>query len=238
MRNKLLRNNKPTLQRHAWDDKKQHHHQQNLVLAISSDATLQLPLLMQQPQNQDDSVKDLMSGIVKLSDEMSSLLKKKHKEEEFLFGHNIQKLNNTLNAFEIALDQRKKIQVDYTHVHNSLIEKNSALEKAQKNLKPPEVMDKLNSERVELESRIELEKKRFEEVTKRVIRDGEKCKPKVMQMLKESFLMLAKAEVSYTTRINEVSQRMISELENIGDEAGDRPHPPPSAPPAPPSDDE
>ena len=193
---------------------------------------------MQQPENQDDGVKDMMTEIIKFSDEMSSLLQKKHKEEEFLFGHNTQKLSNTVSAFEIALNQRKKIQVEYTHIHNSLIEKNCALEKAQKNLKPPEVMDKLNSERVELESRIELEKKRFEEVTQRVIRDSEKCKPNLTQMLKDSFLMLAKAEVAYTTRINEVSQRVISDLEKVdGNGLGAR-NPPPSTPPAPPPDDE
>jgi len=195
---------------------------------------------LQQPENQDENVKEMMAGIIKLSDEMSSLLKKKHKEEEFLFGHNIQKLSNTVAAFEIALDQRKQIQVDYTHIHNNLIEKNCALEKAQKNLKPPEVMEKLNSEKMELESRIELEKTRFEEVTQRVIRDGERCKPKIMRILKESFLMLAKAEISYTTRINEVSQTVISDLEKIGldDDETSRPPPPPSAPPAPPSGDE
>jgi sorting nexin-1/2 len=194
--------------------------------------------LMQQTANQDDDVKDMMAGIVKFSDEMSSLYEKKHKEEELLFGHNIHKLTNTVSGFEIALDQRKKIQVDYTHIQNTLIEKNYALEKAQKNLKPPEVTDKLNSERIELESRIELEKKRFDEVTKRVIRDAEKCKPKLIQMLQNSFLMLAKAEVSYTTRMNEVSQQMISDLEKVDFTGADGiPAPPTSAPPGPPIDD-
>lgn len=187
---------------------------------------------MQQPEHANDGVKEMMTETIKYSDEMSSLLIKKHKEEEFLFGHTIQKLSNTVSAFAIALEQRKKIQVDYTHIHSSLIEKNSALEKAQKNLKPPEVMDKLNSEKVELESRIENEKKRFEEVTKRVIRDGERCKPKLIQLLRDSFAALAKAEIAYTNRINEVSQRMLVDLENAG-----RPGPPPSAPPAPPPDE-
>ncbi len=192
---------------------------------------------LQQLENKDEGVQDLMGGIIKLSGEMSSLLKKKHKEEEFLFGHNIQKLSNTVAAFEIALDQRKQIQVDYTHIHNNLIEKNCALEKAQKNLKPPEVMDKLNSEKIELENRIEKEKKVFEEVTQRVIRDGEKCKPKIMKMLKEAFLSLAKAEVAYTTRINEVSQMMITDLEKIvvSEESPSHPPPPQAAPPPPPS---
>ena len=199
---------------------------------------------MQQTENQVDDVNDVMGGIVKFSDDMSTLAHKEHKEKEFLFGHNIHKLEKTVSAFKIALDQRKKIQVDYTHIHNSLIEKNCALEKAQKNLKPPEVTDKLNDERIDLESRIENEKKRFEEVTERVIRDGNKCKPKLTQMLKESFLMLAKTEISYTTRINEVCQQMISGLDNVGcdgtegiSEGDGLPSPPPSAPPAPPCDE-
>jgi len=162
-----------------------------------------------------------------------------------LFGHNIHKLTNTVSAFEIALNQRKQIQVDYTHIYNTLIEKNCALEKAQKNLKPPEVTDKLNSERIELESRIEHEKKRFNEVTKRIIRDGERCKPRLMQMLKKSFFMFAKAEISYTAQINEISQRVVSDLEKV-DFTGTDGHsgdthllsPPISAPPIPPCDDE
>jgi sorting nexin-1/2 len=192
--------------------------------------------LMQQTTNQDDGMQDMMAGIVKFSDEMASLYEKKHKEEEFLFGHHVQKLTSTVAGFEIALDQRKKIQIDYTHIQHTLIEKNSALEKAQKNLKPLEVTDKLNSERIELETRIDVEKKRFEEVTKRVIRDAEKCKPKLTQMLQSSFLMLAKAEISYTTRMNEVSQKMISDLEKVGcTGADDIPAPPTSEPPAPPT---
>ena len=186
----------------------------------------------QQPEHADDGVKEMMTEAIKYSAEMSELLRKKHKEEEFLFGHTIQKLSNTVSAFAIALEQRKRIQMDYTQSHNALIEKNSALEKAQKNLKPPEVMDKLTSERVELEEKIENQKERFEEVTKRVIRDGERCKPKLMELLKESFAALAKAEIAYTNRINEVSQRMLVDLENAG-----RPQPPPSAPPAPPPDE-
>lgn len=201
--------------------------------------------LMQQIESQSDDEKDAMSQMINFSDEMSSLLEKKHKEDEFLFGHTITKLTNTVAAFEISLEQRKLIQIDYTQIQNSLIEKNCALEKAQKNLKPPEVTDKLASERVELESRIEKEKERFEEVTKRVIRDGEKYKPKLAQMLQNSFLMLAKTKIAYTTRINEISQRLISDLEGASlpgvDSNGEdshRPHPPPSAPPEPPSDDE
>ena len=97
-----------------------------------------------------------------------------------------------------------------------MFEKNAALEKAQKNLKPPEVTDKLNYERVELESRIEIEKERFDQITKRLLKDAEKYKPKLVQMLKECFLMFAKAQISYTTRINEAYKRMVPLLEKVG----------------------
>ena len=50
--------------------------------------------------------------------------------------------------------------------------------------------------------------------------------------------MLAKAEVSYTTRMNEVSQQMISDLEKVDFTGADGiPAPPTSAPPGPPIDD-
>jgi len=75
-------------------------------------------------------------------------------------------------------------------------------------------------------------KKRFEEVTQRVIRDGEKRKPKLTEMLKNSFVMLAKAEISYTTHINEICQRLVNTMENGGSDGDGTPLP--SAPPAPP----
>lgn len=195
---------------------------------------------MQQATDQDDSVAEMMAGITKFSDDMSSSFQKKHKEEEFVFGHAVQKLTNTLAAFEVALEQRQKIQVEYTRVHNNLIEKNCAIEKAQRDTKPPEVTDKLASEKMELESKLEQKKKRFEEVTQRVIRDGEKCKPKLTEMLKSSFVMLAKAEISYTTHINEICQRLVKTLENgEGTPLPSAPPgpPPPSAPPEIPFDD-
>jgi len=197
---------------------------------------------MQQNEAQDEDVKSMMAGICKFSDEIASLLRKKYKEEEFLFGHNIQKLANYVSAFELAMSQRKKRQISYTHSHNSMIEKNAALEKAQKNLKPPEVTDKLNNERVELEKKIEEEKNRFDEVTNRLLRDAETHKPKLLQMLQDSFLMFAKAQISYTTRITEAFQRMVPLLEDSGSDGGDKtedssPPPPPSAPPPPPPEE-
>mmetsp|Transcript_15988 Transcript_15988/g.37024 ORF Transcript_15988/g.37024 Transcript_15988/m.37024 type:complete len:425 (-) Transcript_15988:270-1544(-) len=198
---------------------------------------------MNEPENQDnDDAKDVMAGVVRFSEEMSSLYSKKYKEQETLFGQQIHKLSNTVCAFEIALDQRKKIQVDYTQIRNNLIEKNCAIEKAEKNLKPPEVTEKLNTERIELESRIEAEKQRFDEVTKRIIRDGEVCKPRLTGMLKNAFLSFAKIERSCSAQINEVCQHVIADLEKLGDdgvggnsELTPPSHPPPSAPPAPPS---
>ena len=183
----------------------------------------------EQNENQDEDVKEMMTGICKFSDEMSSLLQKKHEEEEFLFVHKIHKLANTISAFEIALNQRKKFQVDFTHTHNIMFEKHAALEKAQKNLKPPEVTDKLNNERAELESKIERKKKRFDEVTKRILRDAEKYKPQLVLMLKEAFLMLTKFQISYTTRINEACQRLMPSLEKAALPSAPPPPPPPGS---------
>lgn len=190
---------------------------------------------MQQNETQEDDVKIMMSTICKFSDEMASLLQKKHKEEEFLFGHHVHQLANYVSAFEIALSQRKKVQISYTHSHNSMLEKSAALEKAQKNLKPPEVTDKLNNERLELEKKIETDKNRFEEVTQRLLRDAETHKPKLLKMLKDSFFMFAKAQISYTTRINEAYERMLPSLDDAGSKATEdsSPTPSPSAPPPP-----
>merc|ERR1711957_618825 len=97
-------------------------------------------------------------------------------------------LANAVSSFDIALKKRKNYQMEFTHTHNNMIEKNAALEKAQKTLKPPEVTDKLNNERIELQSRIEFERKRFEEVTQRLLKDAEKNKPKLLKMLQSAFL--------------------------------------------------
>jgi len=164
---------------------------------------------------QDEDVKDIMAGICHFSDEMSSLLRKKHKEEELVFGHKIHKLSNAVSAFDIALKQRKNCQLEFTRTHNRMIEKNAALEKAQQNLKPPEVTDKLNSERAELESSIEFERKRFDEVTQRLLRDAENKKPKLLQMLQSAFLEYTKVQISFTSQLDEVYHRLMPTLKEV-----------------------
>jgi len=164
---------------------------------------------------QDEDVKGMMAGICHFSDEMSLLLRKKHKEEELLFGHKIHKLANAVSAFDIALKQRKNCQLEFTRTHNGLIEKNAALEKAQQNLKPPEVTDKLNSERAELESSIEFERKRFNEVTQRLLKDAENNKPKLLQMLQSAFLEYTKVQISFTGQLDEAYQRLMPTLKEI-----------------------
>jgi hypothetical protein len=213
---------------------------------------------------QDEDVKDMMAGICQFSDELSSLLRKKHQEEEILFGRKIHKLANAVSAFDIALKKRKNYQMEFTHTHNKMIEKNAALEKAQKTLKPPEVTDKLNNERVELQSRIEFERKRFEEVTQRLLKDAEKNKPKLLKMLQCAFLEYTKVQISFTSQIDEACRRLMPTLEETeasqlplstsldsstnGDNiiactendgrASAPPAPPPAAPPPPPRDEE
>ena len=172
---------------------------------------------MQQILKQDESTREMMAGICELSDSLSSLLRNKHKKEEFLFGRKIHKLANTVSAFDIALKQRKSCQMEFTHIHNNMIEKNQALEKAQKNLKPPEVTEQLQRERVELESLIEFGRQELDEITKRLLRDAETNRPKLLLMLQSAFLAFAKVQISYTSQLDEACKRLLPNLEEAAD---------------------
>mmetsp|Transcript_25409 Transcript_25409/g.55826 ORF Transcript_25409/g.55826 Transcript_25409/m.55826 type:complete len:421 (+) Transcript_25409:57-1319(+) len=167
----------------------------------------------QKVNSERDSTQAAMVSMGKFSEEMAELYQKKHKEEEFLFSHTIHRLANTVSAFEIAMSQRKKVQVSYTHAHNKLIEKNSLMEKAQKGNKPEDVIYKLNEGIAKYNVIVETEKKQFEEITERFLRDAQKYKPRLTKLLNEAFLMFAKAQVAYIARINEACQRLIPDLE-------------------------
>lgn len=117
-----------------------------------------------------------------------------------------------VNAFEIALKQRKVVQVEFTRVHNNYILKNAELEKAAKNPRQPEVTKQLQLERVELEKRIDLERKLFEEVTQRLLKDAEKNKPKLLEMLRESFLSFTEIQISYQRQFENAFTNFIPKL--------------------------
>jgi hypothetical protein len=165
-----------------------------------------------------------MSTLVEFSTDFSTLMRKKHIEEEETFAFQIHRLNNTILSFQKALKQRRSIQVQYTATNKQIIDKDNALAKANKNLKPPDVTDKLRDERMDLEQRSDLEKKVLEECTQRLLRDAQKYKPLLMTMLKEAFLKYSQIQLSYTDRVNRAFGQLLSYLDDtnsVGDGVDD-----------------
>ncbi|KAL3906430.1 MAG: hypothetical protein SGILL_009275, partial [Bacillariaceae sp.] len=93
------------------------------------------------------STLETMSTLVEFSTDFATLMRKKHSEEEEKFSYQLHCLSNNILALQMALKQRRSIQVQYTATNKQIIDKDSALEKANKNLKPPDITDKLRDER-------------------------------------------------------------------------------------------
>lgn len=155
-----------------------------------------------------------MSTLCEFSGDFSTLLRQKHIDEEEKFGRKIHSLVNLVSSFQMALKQRKSIQVQYTATNKQIIDKGTAIDKAFNHLKPPEITDKLKEERAELDKQSEVEKKVLEECTERLLRDSESYKPRLEILLKESFLQYAKIQMSYTNRISHAFGQLIPYLDD------------------------
>jgi hypothetical protein len=155
---------------------------------------------------------EMMSTLVEFSADFSTMLRRKHIEEEQKFGFQLYHLVNTATAIQNALKQRRSIQVQYTATNKQIIDKDTALEKANKNLKPPEVTDKIRDGRSHLEQRADLEKKVLEECTQRLLRDAEKYEPILKILLKDAFLQYARIQLAYNDRIKTAFEQLIPYL--------------------------
>ena len=165
-------------------------------------------------EQSNGSTLEVMSTLVEFTSDYSSLLKKKHSEEEDNFSYELHCLSNTIQAFQMAIKQRRSIQVQYTATNKQIIDKDNALENANKKLKPPDVTDKLRDERMELEQRSDLEKKVLEEATRRLLDDASALKPVLMAKLKNAFLQFGKIELAYTTRMQKAFSQLVGYLDD------------------------
>jgi sorting nexin-1/2 len=188
-------------------------------------------------QQQGDGILDMMSAMYDFTKDFSTLMRKQHIEEEQEFLYKIQALGCAVASFRMALKQRKRYQVDYTATTKQIIDKDAALAKAHKNLKAPDVTDKLDNDRADLVTRSEREKKVLEESTSRLLRDAEKYKPRLELMLRDALCGYTKVQVSYSNRINEAFSQLLPYLEESPKTTLPQltmdPTPPPTAFPAP-----
>jgi hypothetical protein len=158
---------------------------------------------------------EMMSTLVEFSGDFSTMLRRKHIEEEQNFGFQIHHLVNTVTAIQNALKQRRSIQVQYTATNKQIIDKDTALEKANKNLKPPEVTEKIRDGRSHLEQRADLEKKVLEECTQRLLRDADKYKPILKILLKDAFLKFARIQLAYNDRMKKAFEQLVPYLDDF-----------------------
>jgi PX domain/Vps5 C terminal like len=177
---------------------------------------------------------DAISSLSEFATDFSTLLRRKHIDEETAFCSTMHSLQNVLLAYRRALGQRKNWQVTYTATTKQIADKEVALAKAEKNYKPPEVTDKIANEITQLENRRELEKSTFEDCTDRVLRDAETYKPQVQTLLKKAFSQYAQIQLSYTDRVQEAFGELLPYLDDSDNNSNANssslpPPPPPTA---------
>ena len=171
-------------------------------------------------EQSNGSTLETMSTLVEFSTDFSVLMRKKHSEEEEKFSYELHCLSNNISAFQMALKQRRSIQVQYTATNKQIIDKDNALEKANKNLKPPEITDKLRDERTELEQRSDLEKKVLGEATQRLLKDASALKPTLMAKLKNAFLQFGQVQLAYSTRTQKAFTQLVGYLDENQSSSG------------------
>jgi hypothetical protein len=156
-----------------------------------------------------DDTLDMMSALLEFSTDYATLMEVKHREEQDQFETSIQQLSLDIKAFSNALKQRKHWQVTYTTKFQQIIDKDAALEKATKALKPPEVTDKLKAEKATLHKEADAAKATLEDCTQRVIREAHRVEPLLGVSLKECFRLYAKIQVDYHNRITDAWSQLL-----------------------------
>lgn len=149
-----------------------------------------------------DEVCDMMGALLDFTKDYSQLMEFKHSEEQLEFEDVMLRLSCDVQAFKVALKQRRHWQVALTTTTQQIASKEDQIAKATFNLKPPEVTSKLSHERSELQRRAGREKSKFEECTTRFLKESTRSKQRLELQLKEAFLKYGKIQIAYTDRIN------------------------------------
>ena len=145
---------------------------------------------------------DMMSCVIEFSQDYEKLMELKYQEESEKFEYSIIQLSYLMKSYSNAMKQRKHWQVKYTTKFQQLIDKDAAIEKAHKSLKPPDITNKLQYERDVIKQECDLSKTTLEDCTKRVIRESHRIQPILDKKLQECFKYYAQIQVSYQDRIN------------------------------------
>ena len=203
-----------------------------------------------------DETLDMMCALVEFSNDYSTLMEVKHSEELSSFWKSMQQLQYDVQAFSNALKQRKQWQVQYTTKFHQSIDKDAALEKAHKNLKGPEITQKLEIEKQVLQQESKIAKTTLEDCTYRVLREAHRVEPLLGKSLQQCFRQYAQIQVDYHERITNAWNQLLpyvgigvnkeketKEISKAQNEAAtdlskdDTPEPPTASPP-PPSEEE
>jgi sorting nexin-1/2 len=184
----------------------------------------------QNSAHEPDDMLDMMSAVCEFSVDFQTLMEHKHKEEQEKFENAMQAMALDVKAFQIALKQRKRWQFAYTARFQQIIDKEAAISKATKALKPPEVTGKLQDEKTALEKQSQAEKSKLEECTERILREAERDQPRTELALRGALRDYAKVQMSYTDRINSAWGQLLPIV-------AEKPAGQPSEAPPPPPDD-
>ena len=146
---------------------------------------------------------DMMSCIIEFSQDYEKLMELKYEEESEKFEQSIIQLSYLVKSYSNAIKQRKSLQVKYTTKFQQLIDKDAAIEKAHKSLKPPDITNKLQFERDIIKQECDVYKTTLEDCTKRLVKnESKRIQPILNLKLHECFQYYTQIQVSYQQRIN------------------------------------
>mmetsp|Transcript_4306 Transcript_4306/g.12312 ORF Transcript_4306/g.12312 Transcript_4306/m.12312 type:complete len:480 (+) Transcript_4306:119-1558(+) len=163
-------------------------------------------------KNSQESILATMSSVIEFSDECTSLFEEQHGLEKAKFEAAMQQLMLDIQAFNVALKKRRNLQVTYTTKLKQINDKETAIDKATKALKPPEVTDRLASEKQGLEREAEPIKAALDDCSVRLIREASRAQPLLGHSLRNCIKEYADIQIEYTTKLKEAWKKLLPML--------------------------
>ena len=150
----------------------------------------------------------VLSAVSEFTTDLGTMLEAQAVEEADKYMERLELLVNHVKAVQVALRQRKELQVTYSTQRQQFLDKEVAFQTALKNLKPPEVTDKLQMELATLKEHCKVSKERLEQSSKRLVKDAAREAPLLQKAFQEAMNDYAKVQIKY----NKLNQQAWEQL--------------------------
>jgi hypothetical protein len=165
-------------------------------------------------KEESDNMLEMMSAVVVFSDDFSSLLEKQREQEQSKLEQGMQQLSLEVKAFQRALKTRRELQVTFTTRIKQINGKLAAIDKQGKNNKAPEVIEKLQVEKKDLEKDSFVIKKKLEECSLRVIREASRVQPQLEKAFTTCFRDYAEIQIEHSNKARDAWTALLPRLQD------------------------